>query len=191
MTTPELWQEIESGFSLTAKYLTYLAYIWRELEARGEDMSRMRAGVPAYLPLIASGAVIPEVVVQLHGIAHMMELVSLLPSEKQIELLEAGTVSLAVFATSGYTHRMIPLCEVTLSQAKLIFHKRQRRMRSIEEQVRVLATPEPVLPLRKPKKSVSNRCVADAKTGTVRIGKATAPAIDMLTAMREAGMITR
>lgn len=190
LTTLELWSELRRGIEVTVKNLEAMSAIWQELERRGEDMGQLRGGMPAYFPLIASGAVPAETVVRLHGIPHLLKCVSLLPASEQASLWTTGAAALAVFQNGDWTKKLIPLAEITESQAKLIFDRRQRRIRPVTEQARILqAPPPPTLPSKPRKRIVAGRVVADATTGTVRIGRAAAPSIDVIRAMKEAGMI--
>ena len=44
-TTAELRAGLAQALEVTARHLTYLAALWRELERRGEDLSGLRGGV--------------------------------------------------------------------------------------------------------------------------------------------------
>jgi hypothetical protein len=181
MDTAALWEELENGFRVTARHLLYLAAVWRELESRGEDLSRLRTGIAAYLPLIAGGAVLPETVVRFVGKQHLLRRIAALPGDKQEELLGRGTVPLAVYQDGGYTDRFIPLNEVTPSMAKVIFG--DRCIRSLPEQVARLSAPSrPLKPHRPPKRG---KLRADRERGVILFGKKQLAPADVLAALAD------
>src|SRR5882724_9369466 len=65
MDNDTLRRELSRALTVSAEHLIYLAQVWRELERRGEDLSDLRSGLGAYLPLIASGRLAAEAVVRL------------------------------------------------------------------------------------------------------------------------------
>lgn len=187
MTTDELWRELEGGFTETAAILRRLGSVWRELESRGEDMTRVRTGIPAWLPLLAGGHVDADVFVRFCGHKHLMSAVSLLPTEQQVELMKAGHAPLAVFQGGEWTVRMVPLSAATQSQVEVIFDRRKRCVRSQAEQVAILSAPKPSWKPGRPTRM--GKVVVDRAAGTVRIGRSLAPIQDVIGALRAEGVI--
>lgn len=91
-STEELRAELATALKLTADHLIRLAFVWDELERRGEDLSSLRNGIGRYLPLIASGAVLAETVVAFAGTPLMLSRAAKLPVDQQLKAIEAGTV---------------------------------------------------------------------------------------------------
>lgn len=182
-TTDELWEELAEGVRIRAEHLRYLAALWSELDSRGEDMSRLRGGACSYLPLIASGAVLPDVVERYLGKPACRAIASL-PIAKQQELIaDDAAVPLAVYQDSTWTHRRIPVNSLTKSQVELVFDN--GAIRSQSEQVAMLTVTRPLQPKRKAA-TVGRVTVAN---GVVRIGRAVAPIADVVGALRAAGEV--
>src|SRR2546427_518935 len=64
LPTETLRAELARGLSLVAENLVRLGQVWAELERRGEDLSGLRHGLGRTLPLIASGRLAAEFVVE-------------------------------------------------------------------------------------------------------------------------------
>jgi hypothetical protein len=182
--TASLRAALEEGLSITARHLVYLGAIWRELESRGEDLSDLRAGIAAYLPLIASGAVAPETVVMIAGNTRLLNAVASLPADDQRKILTRKTLPLAVFEGGEYTTRNIPLSAVTSSQMGVIFGK--RCVRSLAEQVAVLQ--QPVLPFKPKRRVRRGNVIIDRDAGTIRIVGGSASLTDLAAACKGAGI---
>jgi hypothetical protein len=180
--TDELWTELVEGLRLRADHLRYLAAVWKELESRGEDMTRLRGGACAYLPLIASGAVLPEVVERYLG-KPVCRAIASLPVERQAELVaDDAAVPLAVYEERAWTHRRIPVNSLTRSQVDVVFG--DGRVRDQSEQIALLTVPA------RPQKITSKPITVGKVTlgnGVVRIGRQVAPLDDLIRAMRSAG----
>jgi hypothetical protein len=89
-TTEELRAELANALKLSAPYLLRLAAIWLELERRGEDMSALRVGLGAYLPLIGSGRMLPELVVKYAGESAVLGRCAKMTVEEQHRVLATG-----------------------------------------------------------------------------------------------------
>lgn len=93
MSTKTLYQELADFLDVTTKALYRAAYVWRELERRGEDLSDLKKkGLCAFLPMIADGKLLPEIVIQLNGSKAAVTHTSRLLIEEQRKLLDAGEV---------------------------------------------------------------------------------------------------
>lgn len=101
MSTEALRGELARAIRVTAQSLVYLATIWQELEARGEDLSSLRTGLSAYLPLIASGHADPEAVVAFAGQHTLLRAVTQLPRDEQQRLAAGGSVRVVVQTPDG------------------------------------------------------------------------------------------
>ena len=92
LSTEHLREELANAIGLTAAVLSRLAAIWTELERRGEDLSSLRGGLFAYLPLIADGRLDPRVVVRGAGQAMLMQSMAMVPVETQADILDNGAL---------------------------------------------------------------------------------------------------
>lgn len=186
MDTDELRAELARALSITARNLLYLAAIWKELDSRGVDLSGLRSGLTAYLPLIASGKVLPEVVVQFAGSITLLRAVTGLPPEVQRKLASGESVSVAVRYNGAITHRMLPPAALTARQVRQVFAP--THIRTEAEQLAHLSDPPAVESPRKP--VTMGSVVVDRQAGTVRIGRVIAPVEDVLKALRAAGLVS-
>lgn len=105
MNTRTLYKELEDFLAVTAKAMTRAAYIWRELERRGEDLTDFKKkGLCAFLPMIADGKLLPEIVIQLNGSKTAISHVSrLLPEAQKAALLNG---ELEIVRDSGSVERV-------------------------------------------------------------------------------------
>lgn len=94
VSTDDLKRELARGLEITAKHLVYLAKVWRELETRGEDLSDIRHGLLAYLPMIASESVEPSLVVNYAGQKTLLTALTTLPIETQRVIAETGHITI-------------------------------------------------------------------------------------------------
>ncbi|ECC3255689.1 hypothetical protein YD04_002146 [Salmonella enterica subsp. enterica] len=129
--TETLKRELTRGLEITARHLTYLAKIWRELERRGEDLSDIRRGLLAYLPQIAEERVAPEIVINYAGQKTLLTALSTLPIETQRTIAETGYVN-----TINDTGDEIaaPLNTLRAAEIDRIFDIRAGMIRSVDEQ---------------------------------------------------------
>lgn len=180
-----LRQELVAVLGWTADRLRRLARIWAALERKGEDLSALRSGLVYYLPLIASGQVLPEAVVRFAGSQTLLKAVTLLPIEQQRKLADGDSVKVVVKQGDGFTHRMLPVHALNYAQLKQVFA--DRSIRSETEQIALLSAPKGK---SKPGKPVQfGKAVVDVVAGTVRIGKSIAAIEDVIGALRSAGKV--
>lgn len=137
MTTEELRSELARAIRVTAETLVYLAAIWEELERRGEDLSSLRSGVSAYLPMIASGRADPAAVVAYAGQPTLLRAITQMPLEEQARLAAGGDVPLVILDENGNraTKNIAP---VMLSAAEVRRVFAPGAIRSPQEQARIL-----------------------------------------------------
>lgn len=185
LDTPALRAELAQAIGHTARHLTYLAAVWKELESRGENLSDLRTGIGTYLPLIASGAVLPETVIAFAGQSTLLRAVAALPIEDQRRIANGEPVPVVVKQDGKFSHRMLPASALPASLVRQVFG--ERKLRTETEQIALLSTTPPAW---KPNRPVQRgKVVVDRTAGTVRIGRSTAAAADVIEALRAAGMI--
>lgn len=155
------------------------AQIVRVLEERGEDLSEFRGGLFSYLPRIAYGQVLPEVVVRFAGSAYLMNRVAQLPIPEQKRLGDGGMVDVVVRRGDHFdTRKMSPL-SLGHDQLRQVFAG--GFLRTVPEQIAHLeadGNPEPTFAPSKPVK-----VKADARTGTLKVGRHEVPIDDALKAI--------
>lgn len=176
--------ELEEGLSITARHLVYLGAIWRELVSRGEDLSDLRTGIAAYIPLVAAGSVAPETVVMIAGNPRLLDKIASLPADEQRAVLARKTLPLAVFQGGEWTSQNVQLSAVTASQIAVIFGK--RCVRSLSEQVTILT--QPVLPFKPKRRVRRGNIIIDREAGTIRIVGGIATLSDLAAACAKAGV---
>src|SRR3712207_2892877 len=92
MTREELREELSRALALTVEGLRRAARVWGLLERMGEDLSDLRTGIAAYVPLIAAGTVLPEAVIAFAGNRTLLRKVAELPPAEQKRLATGGAV---------------------------------------------------------------------------------------------------
>jgi hypothetical protein len=121
MSVEALRAEFTRQIEVTARSVERLALIWRELEARGEDMSVLRTGIATYLPAVASGRLVPEAVVRLAGNRSTLRAVSCLAPDEQRRVLSAEHVAIAAMVDGKRTVTNKPLHLLTPVEASRAF----------------------------------------------------------------------
>lgn len=188
MTVDDLRQELAMSVTITAENLYYMGMVWRELECRGEDLSELRAGIGAYLPMIATGRLKAEAVVRYAGKAMLLSRMAELPMEEQEKLLEDDEIEVAEIIDGEVEVRTTSLSDVRADQLRVVFGP--VGVRNIEQQkklVQAVAVP------KKRSRYVAGATLNISPDGFLRHGRAHISARgnrvhidDILTAIREA-----
>lgn len=108
LPTAELRQELARAIEVTADHLAYLAAVWSELERRGEDLSALRSGMGAYLPMIASGHLDAEAVVRFAGRKQLLRAVAQLPLPDQRRLARGDKLPVVVEQDGELVEQSLP-----------------------------------------------------------------------------------
>ncbi|UOO77907.1 hypothetical protein LVJ85_05455 [Neisseria sp. Dent CA1/247] len=117
LSTAELKERLAAAVSITAEYLTYIAAVWQELEKRGEDMSSLRHGLMAYIPMIANKRLDARVVVNYAGQKTLIASLASLPIERQQQLIEKGSIDIVELSDDKQQLvRSVELSQLTAAQ---------------------------------------------------------------------------
>ena len=117
MSVDDLRAELGRALEITAAHLARLAIIWRELEHRGEDLSNLRSGLWAYMPLIAAGRLRTELVVRYAGHSMLLRRLAELSDAEQGRILEEDTVCLVEHMGDGsFIERRVPIAHLKAVQ---------------------------------------------------------------------------
>lgn len=136
--TATLRKELVSALTMTARQLGYLATIWKELERRGEDLSELRMGIAAYLPMIANGKLDADLVVKYAGQKMLLAAAAKLTLAEQHKLAESGYVTVLKLDGLGQrTEVQTPLHRLAANDVRHIFG--ETHIRTIDEQFLLLA----------------------------------------------------
>lgn len=184
MDTAELLEELKNTLGLTARVLRYLAAVWLELEGRNVDLSDLKKGLLVYIPLIASGTLSPDAVVAFIGDWGILEVLSSLSLEEQKRLASGEPVKLVVRSGESFTHRMLPVKELTPAQRRQVFNTRDKCIRSESAQIAIL-TPQPSPMPRMGNAPKRGRCRADKRAGKVVVGRHRVEPSDILDALSD------
>jgi hypothetical protein len=190
LTDDQLRDEFQRSLGLSARALVNSARLWSELRARGHEVS-VRGMFGTYLPLIASGEVLPEVLVTFAGATNtLLDAVTSLPVEQQKAIMSDGGLRVPIVEkTAGgeLTERMVKV-EPTWSATTVKQVFADRRIKTPDEQRAELLRP---LPVRQAKGPVRyGKIKIDRANDTVTVGKSD-PALvgDMIDALVTAGYI--
>ncbi|MCW7763391.1 hypothetical protein [Photorhabdus luminescens] len=133
----DLKRELGRALDITADYIRYLGEIWRELESRGEDLSELRHGLLAYLPLVANNTVDPRLIINYAGQKTLLAALARLPIKQQQDIADSGYVSIAK-ETNGegkFTEVQVKLTELKANDIYTIFG--EDRIRTPAEQIKL------------------------------------------------------
>ncbi|KXZ72117.1 hypothetical protein [Acinetobacter venetianus] len=92
LSNDQLIEEFKSSLSITVHHIQKMAVIWKILTERGVDLSAWKKGLLEFLPQIATGNLLPEVITEFAGQKNLILTLSRIPTQKQKLLLDAGTV---------------------------------------------------------------------------------------------------
>lgn len=182
LDAPALRAELTSALGLTSRHLLYLAAVWSELESRGEDLSDLRSGIGVYLPLIATGQVLPDIVVRFAGQSALLRAVAALPLPEQRRLADGNPVPLVVRQGDGYTHRMLPAYALTAAQSRQVFG--DRTIRTEAEQIALL-TDRPTGPTKPGRSPKRGKFRADRERGVILLGRKPLHPGDLIAALAD------
>jgi len=87
LPTDTLKKQLSNTLGLTARHLMRLAVIVAVLEDRGEDLSALKNGFLSVLRKIATGELLPDLVVLFAADPHKIQTAAKLPVEEQREIL--------------------------------------------------------------------------------------------------------
>lgn len=150
LSVDDLRKALIQGLQATAANFLRLAFIVRELEERGDNLSELNSRLLTYLRLIAHGQLSAAVLVKFQGSQLIIEKVAALPMPDQLRLAEGQSIRLVVRDGSSYTHRMVQPLEMTPEQISQAFTR--GAIRSEPEQINYLESKS-----RTAKDSKSNR----------------------------------
>lgn len=188
MDTAELRQELARALTVTADTLAYLASVWRELEARGEDLSDMRAGLGRYLPMIAAGQLDAEAVVAFAGQQVVLNAVATLPIDRQRDLAQGAAVRVLSVDDDGRAiEAEIPATMLTRQQVSLAFDR--GRIRTVAEQRNMISSARVAAARKRPGTGRTFHPRIDTLANVMHIGRATIPLPEVLEALVSAGVI--
>lgn len=175
MTTEQIQRRLVDATMRTATGLAEMAACVVELESRGVDLSHLKLAILPYLRLIASGQLLPDIVVRYAGQQRLLSAAAKIPLADQAVLLETGRVRIAVMEKD----RSIGFREV------------DPRALTPHEINRVFSS-DGILPAEKqiveprPKRKV-RRLYFDGRTRMLHIAKTQVPLGEVLAALAEAG----
>lgn len=183
MSTQQLRTRLAQSLTLSARHLSYLAVIWAELERRGEDLSDLRTGLAAYLPLIAAGTLDAEAVVRFAGRPSVLRALAALPREQQSALTRGEPVHvLTVNAVGEYESTDMPAHLLTPAQARMVFG--DAGLRPVTEQRAMLESAR--VSAKRRTRPGAQRVRYDAASDTLRIGRASASVGEVIEAITSA-----
>jgi len=159
-TNEQLKQELGRALDITADYLSYLSEIWRELESRGEDLSGLRHGLMAYIPLIANRQVDSRIVVNYAGQKTLLSAISKLPIEEQAEIARTGHVTVAQSTEDGRVQEVqVNVADMRAADVHRVFG--ENGIRTPEQQLKV----QKHLENSQPRKHITSIIHYDQKDG--------------------------
>jgi hypothetical protein len=183
MDNTDLLGELQRATAATASNLVYMAQIWKLLEGRGMDMAPFRNGLLRFLPMIASGEVIPEVVIKLAGNMTLLGKVGKLPPERQKALANGEPVPVLDPESGAVRERKIE--ELGAKEVRQLFGV-DGKLRDVEAQRRMVEALKPQSKGKSGLVTLSNIAVNE-KAGTIKIGAQLAELDDLRLALKQAG----
>src|SRR5690606_32958090 len=168
MSTEQLRGELARSLQLNAGQLMHLAAVWRVLESRGEDLSDLRAGMGAYLPMIAAGRLDPNVVVQFAGQSTLLRALADIPLDRQKAIAAGENLRVITLDKNGEPEPVeMPAYALTAAQVRQVFAP--GKLRDEKEQAAQLL--QTTTRKRKARTAAGPRVRHDAATDQLVIGR--------------------
>jgi hypothetical protein len=178
-----LRRELAKRLGLSAENLIHAAALWSILERKGCDMSGLKDGYTLYLPHIAVGAVLAELVVGFAPQPDLLKKLSRLTPADQQRMIDGEPVLLVVKPGES---RMLPVRVLTPRQITQVIGNGS--IRTEREQIAILCDQKPRR-VRPGKPAKVGKVRADMGTGLVHIGRNFAPVEDVIAALTAAGLL--
>lgn len=180
--TESLKERLTTLLARTADDLRQMAAIVGELERRGEDLSALRLGIIDHLRRIASGQLLPEIVVRFSGFPQMLRIACHLPLADQQKLAAGEPVEMAVWRGDAVDWRRVdPMC-LTRDQVHQVFAG--DRLRGKVEQIAYLEDRRQRRP-SEGKRKARGVVRADRERGGVTVKRTFVAAADVVAALAE------
>lgn len=177
METTALKEALAKSITITSQAVAYMAAVWNELERRGEDLSALRSGISAYLPMVASGHLDAEAVVAFAGQRMVLASVATLPLEEQRRLARGGTVSVLLETGEGeFAESDLPLNKIPPMAIRRVIA--DGRIAATDEQRSRIAPP-------RHRRKRQAKVIVDAVKGTLTVSGKTCRLADMHAVARQ------
>lgn len=158
-STDALKERLAESLEFTAKHLTYMGMLWRELESRGEDLSHLKKGMSIYIPMIAYGKLDARLVIGYAGQQTLLTALAELDTEEQLKLIEKPVVD--VFDPSTEETKQKELIDLRASEIQQIFGT--KGVRSSVEQIKLANKPSAKKSKKKSTKVLRKVIISDNK----------------------------
>lgn len=161
-STQDLKTRLAESLEFTAKHLTYMGMLWRELEQRGEDLSHLKKGMSVYIPMIAYGKIDARLVINYAGQQTLLSALAELDKEEQLKLIENPVVEF--FDTKKESTEQKELIDLKASEIHQVFAT--KKIRTAVEQIKIASKPgiESKVKKRKPRKLTKVEIVGETMT---------------------------
>lgn len=120
----------------TAKDILELAMAWAEMERRKLVMTDLRSGLRDWLPLVASGHLIPEAVVHFNGRVQLLRAISTLKRDEQLALVKGKEIVVVTLEHGAHSSTKLRAEQLRQSDITLVFAP--GRIRTTEEQIDII-----------------------------------------------------
>lgn len=140
MKTSEVWEAFRHALDVTAGGMMQMAECWVELVSRGENMTSYQNPMFSFLPDVASGKLLPDVLLRYGGTPSLTTAIAALVPEDQKKLTRPDA-RVAVAMADGTTRRA-RITDLKVSELRQVLG--DGRIRTVSEQQRHLAPPQRV-----------------------------------------------
>lgn len=185
MSTEALREELARSLQLNAKQLVHLAAVWRELEKRGEDLSDLRSGMGAYIPMIAADRLDASAVVKFAGQPTLLRALVDLPLDRQREIVDGKLLDVVGMDAGGQPRvAQLPGYSLTAAQVRQVFGP--ARIRDTREQEAVLLQTVTRKKSSRAAAGSAKRVRFDPASDALVIGRSRVPVAEVLGAIASA-----
>ena len=168
MSTDAIKAELAKVLEITADNLAYMAQLWKELNARGEDLSALQGGMMGYIQLIAIKKLDAQLVVAYAGRKTLLNYLARLPLSEQQKIAKNGKVHVVVEKDGDYVNKSVDLTNIEYEQITQIFDINAKDgFRSELKQIEMLEARSAPHRLRKRRLT---KVEIDKKSGTMFVG---------------------
>lgn len=167
--------------------IALLAAAWTRAENQGKHdaLARMRGGVLKFLPKVSDGSVLPQIVAMFGGSLGLLKLVADLKLTHQRAIAGGQRYEFATLHNGAFDTIKVSVPDLSNEQAQQLFDGSE--IRNVAQQRLYLETA--TTPVRRGASVTAGKVVVDSRTETVRIGRSSSPAADVIRALAAAGLI--
>lgn len=133
LPSEEILSRFELGMKSVSHRLIEVAFYYRELKRRGQDVSRFKGPLIEYLPLITEKKLLPSLLIKFAGQSTLLNCISKLDMETQLQIEKNDSIQLVKRNNDSFSTEAVRLIELHTKYFKQVFNN--EKIRTVEQQI--------------------------------------------------------